>query len=129
MLRVSFCGERGITFSDPVMGELQIKIPIRLWLIDGLFCFQSLTKVRAFDSLKIKNPICTMCSGILLCGERGIRTPGPRERSTVFKTAAFNHSAISPIGAAKIIYFLNEIQIIFNLVIIKILLIYMHSFL
>ena len=28
-------------------------------------------------------------------GERGIRTPGPREGSTVFKTAAFDRSAIS----------------------------------
>ncbi len=30
-----------------------------------------------------------------LGGERGIRTPGPCE-STVFKTAAFDRSAISP---------------------------------
>ncbi len=30
-----------------------------------------------------------------LCRERGIRTPGDREATTVFKTAAFNHSAIS----------------------------------
>ena len=29
-------------------------------------------------------------------GERGIRTPGTLSGSTVFKTAAFNHSAISP---------------------------------
>jgi hypothetical protein len=29
-------------------------------------------------------------------GGRGIRTPGPRERTTVFKTAAFDHSAIPP---------------------------------
>ena len=29
-------------------------------------------------------------------GGRGIRTPGDREASTVFKTAAFNHSAIPP---------------------------------
>ena len=29
-------------------------------------------------------------------GEGGIRTPGTRKRSTVFKTAAFNHSATSP---------------------------------
>ena len=32
------------------------------------------------------------------CGGRGIRTPGPRERTTVFKTAAFDHSAISPLA-------------------------------
>jgi hypothetical protein len=31
-----------------------------------------------------------------LCGERGIRTPGPVARTTVFKTAAIDHSAISP---------------------------------
>ena len=31
-------------------------------------------------------------------GEGGIRTPGTRKRSTVFKTAAFNHSATSPQG-------------------------------
>ena len=30
------------------------------------------------------------------CGERGIRTLGTCERTTVFKTAALNHSAISP---------------------------------
>jgi hypothetical protein len=29
-------------------------------------------------------------------GESGIRTHGPRERSPVFKTGAFNRSAISP---------------------------------
>ena len=29
-------------------------------------------------------------------GGRGIRTPGDREASTVFKTAAFDHSAIPP---------------------------------
>src|SRR5262245_59639504 len=29
-------------------------------------------------------------------GERGIRTPGPVSEPTVFKTAALNHSAISP---------------------------------
>src|SRR5262249_25643176 len=31
-------------------------------------------------------------------GERGIRTPGPLSKPTVFKTAALNHSAISPRG-------------------------------
>ena len=29
-------------------------------------------------------------------GEEGIRTPGTREGSTVFKTAAIDHSATSP---------------------------------
>lgn len=30
-------------------------------------------------------------------GEWGIRTPGAREGSSVFKTGAFNHSANSPL--------------------------------
>ena len=30
-------------------------------------------------------------------GETGIRTPGTLSRSTVFKTAAFDHSATSPL--------------------------------
>ena len=29
-------------------------------------------------------------------GERGIRTPGPREQTAVFETAPFDHSGISP---------------------------------
>ncbi len=40
--------------------------------------------------------------GFKFCGERGIRTPGPLTRSTVFKTAAFDHSAISPNAVAKV---------------------------
>ena len=42
---------------------------------------------------------------MLRCGgERGIRTPGTLASSTVFKTAAFDHSAISP-SAAKVLQF------------------------
>ena len=33
---------------------------------------------------------------VLIGGERGIRTPGSVARTTVFKTAALDHSAISP---------------------------------
>ena len=32
----------------------------------------------------------------LYCGEKGIRTLGTRKRSTVFETAPFDHSGISP---------------------------------
>tara|TARA_R110000851_G_scaffold119606_4_gene247464 strand:- start:316 stop:564 length:249 start_codon:yes stop_codon:yes gene_type:complete len=35
-------------------------------------------------------------------GGGGIRTPGAREGSTVFKTAAFNHSATPPAGCVYI---------------------------
>ncbi len=40
---------------------------------------------------------------VMVGGGRGIRTPGPRERTTVFKTAAFDHSAIPP--GAKLVKF------------------------
>ncbi len=33
---------------------------------------------------------------IFVCGELGIRTPGTFHSSTVFKTAAIDHSASSP---------------------------------
>ena len=46
----------------------------------------------------------------LFCGERGIRTPGPRKRTTVFKTAAFDHSAISPLQ--KYNFFKNESKMV-----------------
>ena len=35
-------------------------------------------------------------SGIITGGERGIRTPGTRERTIDFESTAFDHSAISP---------------------------------
>lgn len=35
-------------------------------------------------------------------GERGIRTHGPRKGTTVFKTVAFSHSAISPHSGASV---------------------------
>jgi hypothetical protein len=38
---------------------------------------------------------------IVCCGERGIRTPGSVARTTVFKTAAIDHSAISPFISRK----------------------------
>src|ERR1044071_1748443 len=34
-------------------------------------------------------------------GEEGIRTPGSLPASTVFKTAALNHSATSPLDVAR----------------------------
>lgn len=54
------------------------------------------------DRLKSKKPEYRWYSGFYVGGERGIRTPGPLTRSTVFKTAAFDHSAISPNAVAKV---------------------------
>ena len=39
-------------------------------------------------------------SALPIGGEGGIRTPDTRKGITVFETAAFNHSATSPIGHA-----------------------------
>ena len=52
---------------------------------------------------------CRRCGG-----ERGIRTPGTLASSTVFKTAAFDHSAISPSGAKVLqIKFLTKLFSLF----------------
>ncbi len=48
-------------------------------------------------------------------GEGGIWTHGPRERTTVFKTAAFDHSATSPFMSCvylKGYIFLIDFQVI-----------------
>ncbi len=49
-------------------------------------------KGSEFAAFFIFSLFCLLCGG-----ERGIRTPGARKGSTVFKTAAFDHSAISPL--------------------------------
>jgi hypothetical protein len=55
------------------------------------------------DLPQIKNPLAVQTGFFDLCGGRGIRTPGPLARTTVFKTAAFDHSAIPP--GAKVVKF------------------------
>ena len=48
-----------------------------------------------------------------LCGEWGIRTRGPFNKSTVFKTAAIDHSANSPLQKYKVD---RNLQMIFTLI-------------
>ena len=43
-----------------------------------------------------KTIIARRSQAIIVCGELGIRTPGTFNSSTVFKTAAIDHSANSP---------------------------------
>ena len=43
-----------------------------------------------------------MADSILSGGELGIRTPGTYNSSTVFKTAAIDHSASSPLQKYKL---------------------------
>jgi hypothetical protein len=48
-------------------------------------------------TLSNKNALRQWAEGTqLICGELGIRTPGACNSSTVFKTAAIDHSANSP---------------------------------
>ena len=54
------------------------------------FNYEFLTKLR-----RLKVPVITF--QVFFCGERGIRTLGPLMRSTVFETAPFDHSGISPV--------------------------------
>ncbi len=94
-IRALTCGETGITFGDPKRGTLNQKCPghyrvliffyfLRLWKI----FFQYVENKKAPDKNR---------RTFLICGETGIRTPEGLTSLTVFKTAAFNHSAISPL--------------------------------
>jgi hypothetical protein len=51
-----------------------------------------ITQNNGFRDRRIR-PLCHLSSG-----ERGIRTPGSVTGTTVFKTAAFDRSAISPLA-------------------------------
>lgn len=87
-------------------GELQNNLikPFGLFL----FFLQHLQEARFFRRFVKQNPAC---SGVIKLFWRRKRDSNPRirgYRSTVFKTAAFNRSAISPFllfNAAKIIFF------------------------
>ena len=61
-----------------------------------IFCFtEPPYESKLSTGLKKKTVHCTRFSWF--GGERGIRTPGPSTRTTVFKTAAFDRSAIPPL--------------------------------
>lgn len=49
------------------------------------------------------------------CGGGGIRTPGPRKGSLVFKTSAFNHSATPPMCIYFLITLLKTLSTSFGL--------------
>ncbi len=49
----------------------------------------------------------------ILNGERGIRTPGTLAGSTVFKTAAIDHSAISPFYPFYTILYFSSWQLFY----------------
>ena len=62
------------------------------------FCSPGRSRKQAFDAAgRTEIPMPFLTRGFsLICGEKGIRTPGARESTTVFETAPFDHSGISP---------------------------------
>ena len=66
----------------------------------SFFVFQYLlSNVHSTKILKNKKSEVKLHS--FCCGEKGIRTPGTRKSTTVFETAPFDHSGISPCVAEK----------------------------
>ena len=61
------------------------------------FIFVSETSCECKHSVKfLKTKRVKHCFTLFCCGEKGIRTPGTRKSTTVFETAPFDHSGISP---------------------------------
>ncbi len=84
----SFCGgERILPRSDSGTWELRTE--------SSLAPFLSLPSnpLASAKVTKQKSPVGLFCH---FCGGERIRTPGPRKRTTVFKTIAFDRSATPP---------------------------------
>ncbi len=74
-LKHTINGERGIIGGEPKGETLQRKYPNAIFKGVG-FLILSVLQKRAFDTaIKLKNP--KLKFRVFLCGERGIRTPGP----------------------------------------------------
>ncbi len=96
---------QGITFGDPLRGYLQTIALSHAPRCMRVFLFSVIPHPGKPGSVccKIKNLFrLGRNRSAIVCGERGIRTPGPVARTTVFKTAAIDHSAISPFDCLKI---------------------------
>ena len=72
----------------PWMPGLRTAKSIR-WVASGLNYYFCMTLLYGYKKSRFHGVF-------LFCGETGIRTPEGLASLTVFKTAAFNHSAISP---------------------------------
>ena len=80
---------------DPLKGEVftKTKHSLRSSFVFQFFFLRPILLISIFNSIKkgITNLV------IPFGGEWGIRTRGPFNKSTVFKTAAIDHSANSPL--------------------------------
>jgi len=87
----------GINYVDPGGGNLQVK-PQKLLRRFFVFYSKNVTSKQSFGYIfRIKNPKI-IDFGVLLAEKEGFEPPDLLQ-STVFKTAAFDRSAISPIKA------------------------------
>ena len=93
-----FCGERGITFGDPLRFSFSNPNYSLTRFTRMVFLFSSvLDQASLFRPSENKNPKLCLRSNLALRRE-GDSNPRFRDcRTTVFETAAFDHSAISPI--------------------------------
>ena len=90
------CGERGITFGDPVREYLANPNCSHTRFTRMVFLFLSLSQTKSGKFQKQKS-LSWAVGAICFCGERGIRTPGPASRGThAFQACQLNHSCISP---------------------------------
>ena len=88
-------GERGINFIDPCIGvakSTHCLFAIAHWVI---FYFAAYVKLRLPT---LQNKKCPATPGNeLICGERGIRTPGTFYSTPDFESGTLNRSDISPV--------------------------------
>ena len=81
---------------------ISITLLLLIMLLSDCRAQQSKKNMQSYNSRytivpQTKFTVCREIFGWLIkSGERGIRTLGARERTTVFETAPFDHSGISP---------------------------------
>lgn len=78
----------------------------KLAMLRFIFVFRNFLRMQAFCEIS-ENKKSEALLHSFCCGEKGIRTPGTRKSTTVFETAPFDHSGISPksFSAIKNVFF------------------------
>ena len=80
----SFGGERGIIFNDPIGENLADQITLSFVSLMSDFSFHPFSPQASLAQMsENKNPAVN-CGSDLVCGERGIRTPGSVETDQRF---------------------------------------------
>ena len=93
LLNASINAEKGIVDPCAAAGDLATKRETCSAAFPFLF---SAPSFECKHSTKAENKKSEAKLHSFCCGEKGIRTPGTRKSTTVFETAPFDHSGISP---------------------------------